>query len=556
MKNINRKNKKYNRRKYKREQKIKQDYNELNLENDFYSFQKLFYYGLKCQKNVCWKRSVQIFKSKLFTTTGILLKNLKNNILTRLNYDKFTIMERGKKRKIAAPRVYDRQVDKAVTQEILLPIYQKHMIYDNGASLQGKGFHFSIKRLKQDLVKFYKKYGREGGILLIDFSDYFGSSKHSIIKQYHEKYFLDIKIQQLLWNSVEPNFNKPEIQSKIGMPLGVEPSQAEMIHYPSLLDRYIQCQLQLGMSGHYMDDYRVLIPPDRNWKEILDKIEIKATSLGLKLNRKKTYYVPLTKPFRYCKIRFKMTETGKIITKGSKKSSQVILRKIKMFKREIDNRNRNYFDLMAFASSSLGYFDNWNDSKRKGKLMYIFKKTFGFEYNDIFMYHYKNFRLNNPQLFEKISSFQLSSLGYNKKYICCIPFSGESLFGTTVVINKGETLYSRDGMIIFKNQLICFYNSELCHNHFFINDDKKGKERGRLIIKIKQQMKYTIKQKNFTRNREWEKVNSDKLALSFRHEKSTENNWVWKENLYEASPEDLRKVLKLIDKRIYNIEQL
>lgn len=69
-------------------------------------------------------------------------------------------------------------------------------------------------------------------------------------------------------------------------------------------------------------------------------------------------------------------------------------------------------------------------------------------------------------------------------------------------------------------------------------------------------MKYTVEQKNFTRNREWEKVNSDKLALSFRHEKSTENNWVWKENLYEASPEDLRKVLKLIDKRIYNIEQL
>lgn len=135
MKNINRKNKKYSRRKYKREQKIKQDFNELNLDNDFYSFQKLFYYGLKCQKNVCWKRSVQIFKSKLFTTTGTLLKNLKNNILTRLNYDKFTIMERGKKRKIAAPRVYDRQVDKAVTQEILLPIYQKHMIYDNGASL-------------------------------------------------------------------------------------------------------------------------------------------------------------------------------------------------------------------------------------------------------------------------------------------------------------------------------------------------------------------------------------------------------------------------------------
>lgn len=122
-----------------------------------------------------------------------------------------------------------------------------------------------------------------------------------------------------------------------------------------------------------------------------------------------------------------------------------------MFKREIDNGNRDYFDLMAFASSSLGYFDNWDDSKRKGKLIYIFKKTFGFEYNDVFMYHYKNFQLNNPQLFEKINSFRFSSLGYDKKYVCFVPFSGESLFGTIVVINKGETLYSRDGMIVFKN---------------------------------------------------------------------------------------------------------
>lgn len=67
-------------------------------------------------------------------------------------------------------------------------------------------------------------------------------------------------------------------------------------------------------------------------------------------------------------------------------------------------------------------------------------------------------------------------------------------------------------------------------------------------------MKYTIEQKNFTRNKEWTKINSDKLSLSFRHEKSTENNWIWKEKFYETSPEDLRKVLKLIERKIYNNE--
>lgn len=69
-------------------------------------------------------------------------------------------------------------------------------------------------------------------------------------------------------------------------------------------------------------------------------------------------------------------------------------------------------------------------------------------------------------------------------------------------------------------------------------------------------MKYTIEQKSFARNKEWMKVNSNKLSLSFKHEKSTEDKWIWKENLYEANTEDLRKVLKLIDRRIYNNEQL
>ena len=45
------------------------------------------------------------------------------------------------------------------------------------------------------------------------------------------------------------------------------------------------------------------------------------------------------------------------------------MRKIKMFDREIKKGNKTYKDLMGFAQSSFGYYDNWNDSLRKGRLV-------------------------------------------------------------------------------------------------------------------------------------------------------------------------------------------
>ena len=83
----------------------------------------MFYYGLKCITGVSWKRSVQLFKSTLFSSTARNIKKFEENIHLRFPYDKFYLTERGKKRYISAPRVQDRQSDKFITKEILLPIY-------------------------------------------------------------------------------------------------------------------------------------------------------------------------------------------------------------------------------------------------------------------------------------------------------------------------------------------------------------------------------------------------------------------------------------------------
>ena len=61
-------------------------------------------------------------------------------------YVHFTVCERGKIRGIDAPHITDRQIHKVISKEVLEPLYDPSMIYDNGASRIGKGLHWQIKR--------------------------------------------------------------------------------------------------------------------------------------------------------------------------------------------------------------------------------------------------------------------------------------------------------------------------------------------------------------------------------------------------------------------------
>lgn len=550
-----RKAKRYQKEKARRNQQKQKWFNFLDLDNIF-SFSNLFVKGKQCLKGVCWKRSVQLFKISLFSITAFLKQRIDLRVICREKYDKFSIIERRKKRNIAAPRIRDRQIDKALTQDILMPIYTHYMVYDNRASTKGKRFHFSINQLKKDLRQHYKKYKREGWILLIDFKNYFGSGDHDVIYQHHENYFFSQKVKDLLWNTVEPNFEKGEenyIKNKkehnIRMPLGIEPSQAEMIHYPSKLDNYISCQLHLGLSGHYMDDYRVLIPPNRDPKEILNEIERKAEELRLTINRSKTKCVPLTKKFRFCKIKFSLQENRTIKTLGSKKSFSTAMKKIKMFDREIKKGNKTYKDLMGFAQSSFGYYDNWNDSLRKGRLIREFRKRFGFDYKDTYSYLLEDAKKIYPESTRKIKEYSLSHLSWNKEYICGKSYSGISLFGNALTISKGSKIKSRDGIIIYKNQAICTVTSEVCHNHFYENDDGHGIQRGNLIKKIKEQMYYTISLKSLSREKQWQRVCNSELVQKLRQNKDDDNIWIWKEELFSESIEHLKSILKKVNKK-------
>ena len=116
-----------------------------------------------------------------------------------------------------------------------------------------------------------------------------------------------------------------------------------------------------------------------------------AESLGIKVNRDKSYFVKLTKSFRYCKIRYRLTETGAVKTLGSRPAYRRASRKIRAFKRMVDNRQMEYEDVYCSMNSIISYFDNFNDNNRSFRLKQLFKKTFGFRYDDLETFRRRDF---------------------------------------------------------------------------------------------------------------------------------------------------------------------
>lgn len=349
--------------------------------DEVFSFDALFRAGRECCNNVRWKNSVQRFELHLFSGTAKRRREILTGRHKWANYVHFTISERGKTRPIDAPRIQDRQVHKAFTQNALLPLYRPSMIYNNGASLRGKGYEFTKRMLREELRAHYRRYGREGSIILLDFKQFFPSVEHGEIKKRHERYLPDNGIREFSDGIVDT------VPGGRGMPLGVEPSQAEMIAFPSALDNFIKCQLGMKGAGHYMDDYYIIVPPDEDPKEIMRRVIEKAEEQKLTISKNKSRIVPLSKSFRFCKVKYELTESGKVVTHGNRTACRRARRKIHAFRENIGNGAMTYMDLWTSVNGMLAYLEQYNDHGKVLHLRREFFKTYGFSCE-----HYETFK--------------------------------------------------------------------------------------------------------------------------------------------------------------------
>lgn len=302
----------------------------------------------ECKKTVSWKASTQKYERNLFKNVYLTRKDIYEGRSISKGFHHFTLNERGKKRNIRSVHISERVVQKSVNKNCLLPILSNSLIHDNGASLKGKGVDFTHKRLTQHLREFYKEYGTEGYILLIDFSGYFDNILHEPIFKDLDKKIFDKRIIELTKQFVVPFGEK-------SLGLGSETSQILAINYPNYIDHYIKEVLGIRPYARYMDD-SYLIHHDKEYlKYCLQEIIRLCNELGIKLNPDKTQIVKLTHQFTFLKTKYSFVENGKVLKRVSRKAVTRMRRKMKKFKRFYDQGVMSLNDINCSYQSWRGY---------------------------------------------------------------------------------------------------------------------------------------------------------------------------------------------------------
>lgn len=128
-----------------------------------------------------WKHSSQKYKYNYLYNLCEIREKISNNTYKTDDKSKRIINERGKPRFIKGNSVEDKVVRKNFCENVIMPIVERYLIYDNGASRKNKGVSFARDRLINHLHKFYRSNKTNiGYILLCDISKYYDNIRHDI----------------------------------------------------------------------------------------------------------------------------------------------------------------------------------------------------------------------------------------------------------------------------------------------------------------------------------------------------------------------------------------
>ncbi len=299
-------------------------------------------------KGVRWKASVQRY----------MVHSLRNSLYARLDllsgndirkgFVRFHVIERGKDRAIAAPRFSERVIQKAVTRAVVAPAVWPTLTPGCAANMRGRGTDYALMRLKGQLAEHYRRHGAEGYVLLMDFSDYFGTIDHGTALDLVRRTLVDPAAIEFMRLQIEAN-------GRIGLGLGSEPNQALAVAIPSPLDHLGERWRGIEASGRYMDDsYFIALDKDTLWR-FLDAARSLCASLGITINERKTKVVKLTRGFTFLKKRFRFTESGRIVVTPIPKSLARERRKLRVHSRMVAEGSMTleqaYVSYMSFRGS-------------------------------------------------------------------------------------------------------------------------------------------------------------------------------------------------------------
>ena len=355
---------------------------------DAITYQNYFNELKECNKSVNYKYSVQEYDAECVSyITKTIQSILAGNIPYVKTMKPITIVERGKKRTITPIDISDRITQKVLCDKVLIPSISPHLIYDNGASVKGKGTEFARKRINTFLEKAKREYGWDNVYALVfDFKSYFDSISHEQCYRILKKYIYDERLVNLTIGIIESyklqsikNIENPIHREKalqklnnhegVGICLGSQISQIMAISVPNDFDHYIKDVLHLKYYERYMDDGVILFNDKKKLLEYKNLLSAYAKGIGLQFNEKKTYIVKATKGFTFLKIKYHIDPKGKTVKQLVRSGIVRERRKLKKFEAKVAEGKMSLDDVYNNIQS-------WNAHSKIAKAYHTTKTMF------------------------------------------------------------------------------------------------------------------------------------------------------------------------------------
>lgn len=369
----------YRRRKQKRLEKKQLRYSQYDNFNEVFTYEHLYEAYKKCILGVRWKASVQKYILNASMNIAITKKELlEDNLIIKNTYE-FYLYERGKKRHIRSVGIKERVVQRCLCDYSLVPMLTPTFIYDNGASMAGKGVGFSRKRLNKHLRSFMRNH-KEGYVLVFDFKKYFDSIPHELILEILHRHYKDERIISLIMYFIKfTNKNR-------GLDLGSQISQILALAAANAVDHTVKDKLGFKYYGRYMDDGYIICESKEKLHECRQALIECTSSLGLKLNEKKTKIVKLTKGFVFLKNRY-FVDKNRLVIVPTKSSTVRMRRKLKKLAPKLKDGLISYDDILQSYKSWVSHLNG----AKSYKTIESMKKRFNELYIDTFAVDYQRY---------------------------------------------------------------------------------------------------------------------------------------------------------------------